>query len=202
MSVPRSDTETRSASFWSFNHCLLSFAPFLPRSLMISPFILSVAKCNVVFHYSAPPPLGLVSDITVLRSRRPGAAFRCRAMCTVFTLFTRLIAGWRRRPFAAAAPRQDSVKLVERLKTFRLIDVCQDKRFSPPSSERLFHQNWSCNNWSDDDQQEIKNTNNKCLQFKEFFGHIFKRWSWVCLSSILKFPHMDSHRWPINESID
>lgn len=27
MSVPRSDTETRSASFWSFNHCLLSFTP-------------------------------------------------------------------------------------------------------------------------------------------------------------------------------
>lgn len=25
MSVPCSDTETRSASFWSFNHCLLSF---------------------------------------------------------------------------------------------------------------------------------------------------------------------------------
>lgn len=53
MSVPCSDTETHSASFWSFNHCLLSFTLFSPPcSLVISPFILSVAKCSVVFHYA------------------------------------------------------------------------------------------------------------------------------------------------------
>lgn len=93
MSVPRSDTETRSASFWSFNHCLLSFTLFLPCLLMSSPFILSVAKCNVVFHYSPPHFAGFISDImpplcllAVTQGERDGP-FRC----THHTLFTRLI---------------------------------------------------------------------------------------------------------------
>lgn len=51
---------------------------------MISPFILSAAKCNVVFHYSPPYLAGFVSDImpplcllTVTQGEWDGP-FRCR----------------------------------------------------------------------------------------------------------------------------
>lgn len=60
---------------------------------MISPFILPVAKCNVVFHYSPPYFAGFISDImpplflpAVTQGERDGP-FRC----TYRTLFTRLI---------------------------------------------------------------------------------------------------------------
>lgn len=94
MSVPRSDTDTRSASFWSFNHRLLSFSLFLPCSLMISPFILSVAKCSGAFHYS--PPYGFcffwLSDIMprfcllqVMRREQPLRPLQVWTICTLFT---------------------------------------------------------------------------------------------------------------------
>lgn len=84
MSVPCSDTETRSASFWSFNHCLLSFTLSSLACWWFHLFILSVAKCNVVFHYSPLYFAGFISDImlplcllTVTRGEGDGP-FRCR----------------------------------------------------------------------------------------------------------------------------
>ena len=52
MSVPRSDTETRSASFWSFNHCFAffhSFPPLLADDFTFYSFCCKMQRCVSLF---------------------------------------------------------------------------------------------------------------------------------------------------------
>lgn len=63
---------------------------------MISPFILSVAKCSVVFHYSLPYFAGFISDIISPPPRLLSQQHEENGMVpsgadTICTLFTRLI---------------------------------------------------------------------------------------------------------------
>lgn len=83
---------TQRLALPAFDHLIIAcFLSLFTCLLMISPFILSVAKCNAVFHYSPVCFAGLGSDIMPLllhagtNTRGMGSPFQVHAHPTLFT---------------------------------------------------------------------------------------------------------------------
>lgn len=93
MSVPCSDTETRSASFWSFNHCLLSFTFYSLACwwFHLLFFLLQNAMLCFIIHQCVLQAWVVTSCLFFCMLALTQWEWDCPFRCAHHTLFTCLI---------------------------------------------------------------------------------------------------------------